>query len=164
MNMHFSDQTRNNIFLIFLALVTTVTIISWPVAKEQNTLLLNDYKLYLMGNQLLNSNKHADAEPILAEMAKKYSNSYQMLWMYGLCLAENGKPEQGIKYMEQARKIRPALVTNQNYLFQYGEIQYRLGNYPVAERYLLESMKYNHDHEIQEKSMQLLERIKTSKK
>lgn len=159
MNTYFSDRIRNTIFLVFLTLTILVTIIACSVAAGQDRLFLTGYNQYLQVHQLINQDKYTEAEPIIADLVKKQSGTYQLLWMYGLCLAENGKPADGLKYMQKAREIRPALVINQSYLVQYGETLYNMRDYAEAKRYLLESKKYQKDNIYTQKADQLLQQI-----
>ncbi|MHB1044094.1 MAG: tetratricopeptide repeat protein [Eubacteriales bacterium] len=154
---------RNGIFLSCLAVTTIIIIVWWALAYKSDKIYLAEYREYVKANQLVNLNRYAEAEPILTDLSERHKDSYLVLWLYGLCLSENNKLTQGEAFMLRAREIRPALLMNQSYLVQYGDVLYRLGDYKRAERYFLESKKYDQDTELSKKAGLLLEKIRSSK-
>lgn len=163
MNINFSGRTRNIIFIIFLAFTIFLTIIACSAAASQDKLFVADYNQYIKANQLLNQGKYAEAEPILADLAIKQKDTYQVLWLYGLCLAGNGRLAEGMDYMQKARELRPALLMNPIYLVQYGDMLYRMGDYSEAERYIKESTKYKQNSENTKRAKELLQQIKSTR-
>lgn len=164
MNAELSGRLRNTVFIVFLAITIIMLFFSWNKVSKYNGLYLSDYKQYLKANELVNADKYEEAEPVLVYLSEKYKDSYQVLWLYGLCLSERNKLTQGEAYMSQAREIRADLMMNGNFLLQYGDIMYRLQDYPRAERYVSESKKYIKDTELTKKADLLLDNIKSKPK
>lgn len=163
MNTRLSGRARNIIFLVFLIITIFSVIFAITAAAEHDRVLLSDYNQYLKASQLINLDRYTEAKSIMDNLVTKYGDSYQILWMYGLCLSAEGKLAEAAEFMSRAREIRPALLTNQSYLVQYGEILYRLGDYSRAERYLITSRKYNKDPDLNKKSQMILEQIRSER-
>lgn len=159
MKISIDGRTRNIAFLLFLTLAIILIIITSLAASDQDRLFLSDYVQYMKASQLINQDNYAEAEPILANLVKKNSDTYQILWMYGLCLDGNEKTAEGLKFMKSARETRPALVMNQSYLVQYGYIVYRMGDHTEANRYLLESKNYQQDNNYTKKADQIIQEL-----
>lgn len=138
-----SGQRRNLIFTIFLLIVLISLIITGTTAKRDNVVLLNDSLKYQQAQQLMQKSNYTQASGILTDLLKRHDYYYQLLWSYGICMTAQGKWAPADQYMDQARQIRPALVADQVFLVQYGEVLYHRGDYTRARRYLNESLKYN---------------------
>lgn len=163
MYTNLSGRARNRIFFVFLTVTILFVIFTLTAAAEQDEVLLSDYNQYLKANQLINLDRYTEAKSIMDNLVKKYGDSYQILWMYGLCLSAEGKLAEAAEFMQRAGEIRPALLMNQSYLVQYGEILYQIGDYSRAERYLITSRKYNEDPDLDKKCQMILEQIRAER-
>lgn len=159
MKTSITGKARNIIFIVFLSVLFVVILLTLARADGQNNLFLTDYRTYITASQLVNQDKYDQAKPLIEQLVQKHSDSYQVAWLYGLCLAGQGNYPEGSKYMKKAGEIRPALLGNHSYLVQYGEILYNLGDMSSAKLYLEESEKYGQD----EQADKLLQNLRTTK-
>jgi len=158
MSVKINGKAKNIIFMVFISISFIVIFLTLAVAARQRTLYLTDYRTYITASQLVSQDKYAEAKPLLQKLEQRHSGSYQIAWLYGLCLAGEGNYPEGAEYLKKAGDLRPALLMNQNYLVQYGEILYHLGNFNSAKRYLEESGKYGPG----EKAAQLFQKMATT--
>jgi len=140
--VNLNGRGRNYIFLVFLSVSLIAIIIARLVAVGQDGQRYAEYQKFVYAKKLTAENKGTEAEPIFAELLKKYPNSSDLLWYNGTCLARNGKFEKGLEYMDLARKAYPDYVTIPSYLVGYGQILYEMGEFDRAEYYFKECLKY----------------------
>lgn len=120
---------------------------------------MEDSQKYKQVEQFMQQAKYTEASRLQVDLLSRHAYSYQLLWTYGLSMAAQGKWEQAGQYLEQARQVRPALVSEQVFLVQYGEVLYHLDDHDRARRYLQESLKYNEKAEIIPIAQKLLQKI-----
>lgn len=156
-------QRRNFIFLILLAVILIGLLTCGTEIERKNAVLLQDSWKYKQVQQLMQQGKPLEASRLQADLLNRHAYSYQLLWTYGLSMAAQGEWQPAGKYMEQARKVRPALVSEQIFLVQYGEVLYNLGDYDRASLYLQESLKYNKQAELIPIAQKLLQQIEAAK-
>lgn len=145
MKTSITGKARNLIFIAFIFVAFIMILLTLAVSTKQNSFFLEDYRMYYAASQLINQNKYDQAKPFIEQLMKRHNDSYQVVWLYGLCLAGDGNYSEGTKYIKKAGEIRPALLKNGDYLVQAGEILYHMGNLGEAKLYLEESKKYGKD-------------------
>ena len=153
------NQNTNNYFFIgFLVIALIAIIFALSISSEQDAQYKQDYLIYQKYITDINKGNYQEAEKMIKVLLPRYKDNYILQWHYGAILMGQEKYTEAEEHMRLAREIRPALVTLPDYLVNYGEIMYKLGNTHVAERYLNESLKYN--NESKTKAVELLKLIK----
>ncbi|MEG6522871.1 tetratricopeptide repeat protein [Desulfotomaculum sp. 1211_IL3151] len=151
------------IFVGLLVISLACIIVILITSQEQDKKFIEDYQIFMAAQQLEKKGNYDDAEKLIQRLLPQYQKNYQVQWHYGTILLNQKKYTEAEEQMRLAREIRPALVMTPRYLYEYGQISYYLNNLEVAERYLLESQKYNQP-EINKKSRELLEVVAKGKK
>lgn len=154
-----TGRSRNLVFVLLLSIGVISLLAVGPGIERENAALLEDNRKYQEAQQFMQKSSYKEAAPLLTNLLQNHAYSYQIQWLYGLCLAGQGNWEQAGQHMEQARKIRPTLVTDQVFLVQYGEVLYHQGDYSRARRYLNESLKYTDRPDIIPIARQLLQQV-----
>lgn len=153
------NENRNNyIFLGFLVIALFAIIYTLNMASEQDAQYKQNYLIYQKYIACINEGKYQEAEKMIMMLLPEYKDNHFIQWHYGVILMAQEKYQEAEEHMRLAREIRPALVTQPDYLVNYGEVMYKLGNLYVAERYLTESLKYNKKDS--NKAVELLQLIK----
>lgn len=154
------NQNTNNYFFIgFLVIALIAIIFTLSIASEQDAQYKQDYLIYQKYITDINKGNYQEAEKVIQLMLPKYNDNHLMQWHYGVILMGQGKYAEAEEHMRLAREIRPALVTQPDYLVNYGEVMFKLKNLEVAERYLNESLKYN-DSKYKPKALELIQLVK----
>ena len=143
--MQLDSKLRTQIFLAFSAIVIISLIIAGIQASRQNESFLNDYRQSVQAQELLEQAKFAEAVPIYVSLLKSHDYYSVFYWQYGTCLAGQQKWDEAFAQYDKARKIRPALMTEQTFLVQYGELLYRTGHYKSSKQYLQQCLTYGAD-------------------
>jgi tetratricopeptide (TPR) repeat protein len=76
-------------------------------------------------------------------MDQNSQDSYQVLYMMGICSGAAGDYTTAINYLQRTQETRPALLMDPTFLTEYGKYLYLQGDYAKAKLYLLESKKYD---------------------
>lgn|GEM_PF-6299513 len=145
--MQIDSKMRTQMFFAFIGIAIFLLAITGSQAGRQNQTLIEDSQRYQQAEQLIKASKFADAAPLYASLLKSHDYYYIFHWRYGLCLAGQQKWSDAIVYFDKARQIRPALVSDQVFLIQYGELLFRTGQYGRSERYLQQCLTYGADTE-----------------
>ncbi|MEA4924897.1 MAG: hypothetical protein VB084_06235 [Syntrophomonadaceae bacterium] len=133
---------RNYIFICIIVIAGLLLAISYTAATEQNRGYRQNYNNFAQAIQLMNQQKYAEAQEILNLLDQDSRQTYQALYVQAICSAKTGDYASAAAFMQQVREAHPAFLMDQQYLEQYGEILYRLGDYDRARLYLSESLKY----------------------
>lgn len=67
-----------------------------------------------------------------------------------------------VGYMQKAREVRPALLQDQQYLFEYGQILYHSGQTERAQPYVQASLRYRRNIETTAQARDLLEAMEVT--
>lgn len=163
MNINTSARARNYTFLFFTALTIIFLYIAHLAAIDRNKALLAEYQEYMTAKTLITQKDFNNAEKILTKFTVMYPQSFEVLWTYGLCIAQNGNLVKGAEYMEKAIELAPVIITFPKYLMEFGCVLFELGNYERAEKYFHEIKKYNPTAELNTTVDQYLEKIQKLK-
>lgn len=148
----------NYYFIGFIILALATIIVAYTIGSNQDMQYKNDYLLYRNYRAQVNQNNYQEAEKYIQPLVTRYKENYLIQWHYGVILMGKEKYQEAEEHMRLAREIRPALVTQPDYLFNYGEVLYKLNRSKDAERYLNECLKYK-DTTYMPKAKELLKEI-----
>ena len=135
------SNVYNYIFIGFIILALSTSIFAFSKSIEQDKQFIKEYLIFRKSMAELSERNYEEAEKLIKYLLPRHEESYLIQWNYGLILKEQGRYLEAEERMRHAREIRPALVTEPKYLFDYGEGLYRLNEMTGAERYLEEYLK-----------------------
>ena len=142
------SNVYNYIFIGFIILALSTSIFAFSKSVEQDKQFIKEYLIFRKCMAEVSEKNYEEAEKLIKYLLPRYKESYLIQWNYGLILKGQGKYPEAKEHMRRAREIRPALVTEPKYLFDYGEGLYKLNEMAGAERYLEEYLKYKDDTHI----------------
>lgn len=136
------DHKRNHIFLAVVGTVLIILIIEFSAAARQNTANKKNYIHYQQAAKLMQQKQFSQAQMVLTQLDNHFKESYQVLFRLGICAEAAGDYATAANYMHKVQQICPALLMDQTFLFQYGQVLYRQGEYNKARLYFIQSQKY----------------------
>jgi len=143
--LRIDSDTRTRVFLAFIFMAVMFLAIAGIQANKQNQVFLQDYQQTEQAEELLRQAKFSEAAPMYYSLIKKHDYYSVFYWRYGLCLAGQQKWAEAFQQLDKARQIRPALMTDQVFLVQYGEMLYHTDQYTRSKQYLKQSLTYGTD-------------------
>ncbi|BAU26523.1 tetratricopeptide repeat protein [Aneurinibacillus soli] len=156
MEKKFSGRMRNILVSLLLALGIVAIIITSVLGSKQDETYKQGAGAFKDIQEKFAQRDYASAQKELEQLIASYPNSYLVQWQYGISLAGQQKYQEAAEWYEKARKQRPFLVRNQQYVLQYGEVLYHVQDYKRATRYLKEVEKLNQHPQFTEQAHVLL--------
>lgn len=164
MKISIDGRVRNYIFISVLGAAVIFVSVVFAMAAEQDKIHRANFANYQQAVQLINQGQYAPAEELMAQLDENSRATYQVLYYRAYCATNTGDYSLAADYMQKVRETRPAILTDQNYLQQYGTILYYLQEYQRAKLYLLESRKYNNNSQATQEALKYLELIALKEK
>jgi tetratricopeptide (TPR) repeat protein len=150
---------RNQVFYIFLLITTLTLIIAYALAEKQNKGYWQDYLASEEVVKLLASDQNEQAGQILEDLVPRHPESPQISWYYAVYLANIGQYQKAQDYYNRALELSPDFITNEVFLWRYGENLYHLGKVEEAKQYLEQCSSTSTNPEIKKEADEILEKI-----
>ena len=158
------NRHRHKIIYFLFFMVVFMLITTYVQGKEQDAQYKKESVQYELAVQRLSEQKGEEAVRLLQELVEgRYSDSYEVLWKYGLANSLVGEYDLAAKQLLEAQNIRPALITNSLFMVQFGEVHFHNKDYKNAEIYLKEALKLSLEKELRSSAETLLEQIQLKK-
>ncbi len=155
----FRKFNRNQVFYIFLLVTALTLIIAYALAEKQNKGYWRDYLAAEEVVKLLANDQNQQAGLILKDLLPRHSDSPQISWYYAIYLANTGQYQNAQDYYNRALELSPDFITNEVFLWRYGENLYHLGQVEEAKQYLEQCSSTSINPEIKKEADQILEKI-----
>lgn len=151
---------RNKIFYILLSATALALIVIYALAEQQNKGYWQDYLASEEVVKLLADDRNQQAGQILKDLVPRHPESHQISWYYAIYLANTGQYQNAQDYYNRAMELFPDIITNEVFLWRYGENLYNLGQVEEAKQYLEQCSSTSINPEIKKEADQILERIR----
>lgn len=127
---------RNNVFLTLIAVVIIGIIFGSTIGARQEQDYLRDFQDFKQVYAYLERGDMVKASSGLIRLAGKYPDNVPIQYMYAWTLGQKGEYKEAIAHYESVRSLRPFVLENEKFLFSFGEVLYKHGQYSRAKLYL----------------------------
>jgi len=159
--INFQGNVRNIAVYILLSLGLLGITVGTILGQKQDKDFREDYQAFVSADYNLAAGNISSAAPVLASLADRYPNSYNVIWDYGLSLLAQGEYLGADKYLTQVKVQHPFIINNDLFLLQYGTLQFDQGRYQMAEKYLLRLKQISQDPLLMQRADIQLKKIET---
>lgn len=138
----FSNNTRNKIALTTFSLLALFLLLAYSRAESQEELYLMDRQLYYSALAAGDQKNYEQAFDYLEETSSSFQSSWLYMYTLGYLQFGSGDFMAADDNLQEAEDIRPAFLTNADYLLIRGSVFISLGEYALASEYLEQAEKY----------------------
>jgi predicted Zn-dependent protease len=144
-----SKGKQRNVVVYIIALLFTAGITYGSIAaNSQDRIFASRSQEYEKAVSEMGQGNFSKSEQMFKNLLNSNPDSYILMWQCAISLMQQKKYEEAEQYFVKTQNQRPFIVKNQQYLAQYGETLYHIGNYKKAEKYLVEAKQLNTKPEI----------------
>ncbi len=157
--MIITDKIRNKIFFAVLSITIISLLIAGDLAQKQNLLLAHNQETYQQGIAALQSGDFENAIQLFSSLQPSYGDSFQALYYTAVCYSYLKDFNQARIYMQKAQEARLAILTEPQFLVEYGEVLYETGDFELSRLYLTRALKLGPKQETIERANTVMSKL-----
>jgi len=160
------ESIRNKRILCGMLVIVLCAVIYTSVqGKEQDKTWVKDYQIFRQAESIAGERNYDQAVNLFSGLLnKKYvSDSVTINWELAKTLKLKGDYITSQKHYLKVKEAYPAVVMEEDFLKEYGEVLLAVKNYPEAEKYLQQIMRITESDNTRRQAADAIELIKKQK-